>query len=110
MREATTLDRLSHGRLTLGVGLGSDRFAQEFSKTGEELDDSVRAEWLDETLDILTAGWTGEPVNHHGKHYTVDGARFLPRPVAGRVCGRSGEVRVRAAPGRGGVAVVPIGV
>jgi alkanesulfonate monooxygenase SsuD/methylene tetrahydromethanopterin reductase-like flavin-dependent oxidoreductase (luciferase family) len=25
--------------------------------------------------------WWGEPVHHHGEHYTVDGMRFLPRPV-----------------------------
>jgi alkanesulfonate monooxygenase SsuD/methylene tetrahydromethanopterin reductase-like flavin-dependent oxidoreductase (luciferase family) len=85
LRETTTLDRLSGGRLILGVGLGSDRFAQEYSKTGEEVDDRVRAERLDETLDILTAGWTGESVNHHGKHYLVDDVQFLPRPVNGRV-------------------------
>ena len=41
-RETATLDRLSGGRLTLGVGLGSDRFASEFSVTGEELDDRRR--------------------------------------------------------------------
>src|SRR6266542_403809 len=35
-RETATLDRLSGGRLTLGVGLGSDRFAHELSATGEE--------------------------------------------------------------------------
>ncbi|MEU4194248.1 LLM class flavin-dependent oxidoreductase [Kribbella sp. NPDC026611] len=85
LRETTTLDRLSGGRLTLGVGLGSDRYAQEYSKTGEETDDRARAERLDETLAILTAGWTGEPVNHHGKHLTVDDVRFLPRPLAGRI-------------------------
>jgi alkanesulfonate monooxygenase SsuD/methylene tetrahydromethanopterin reductase-like flavin-dependent oxidoreductase (luciferase family) len=33
-RETATLDRLSEGRLTLGVGLGSDRFAREYSITG----------------------------------------------------------------------------
>jgi hypothetical protein len=38
-RETATLDRLSGGRLTLGVGLGSDKFADEYSTTGEELDD-----------------------------------------------------------------------
>jgi len=80
-RETATLDVLSGGRLTLGVGLGSDRFASEYSITGEELDDRRRAEMLDESLEILAAAWSGEPVRHRGDHYTVDGMRFLPRPV-----------------------------
>lgn len=80
-RETTTLDRLSGGRLTLGVGLGSDRFGNELSKTGESLDDRQRGRMLDESLEILTAAWSGEPVHHHGEHYTVDDVEFLPRPV-----------------------------
>jgi alkanesulfonate monooxygenase SsuD/methylene tetrahydromethanopterin reductase-like flavin-dependent oxidoreductase (luciferase family) len=80
-RETATLDRLSGGRLTLGVGLGSDEFASEYSITGEELDDRRRASMLDESLEILAAAWSGEPVQHRGEHYTVDGMRFLPRPV-----------------------------
>jgi alkanesulfonate monooxygenase SsuD/methylene tetrahydromethanopterin reductase-like flavin-dependent oxidoreductase (luciferase family) len=80
-RETATLDRLSGGRLILGVGLGGDRFAEEFSKTGEELDDRVRGEMLDDALEILVAAWSGEPVNHRGSHYVVDDMRFLPRPV-----------------------------
>jgi alkanesulfonate monooxygenase SsuD/methylene tetrahydromethanopterin reductase-like flavin-dependent oxidoreductase (luciferase family) len=83
-RETVTLDRLSDGRLTLGVGLGSDRSGNELSITGEELDDRRRARMLDEALEILTAAWSGEPVHHRGEHYTVDGMRFLPRPVSGR--------------------------
>jgi alkanesulfonate monooxygenase SsuD/methylene tetrahydromethanopterin reductase-like flavin-dependent oxidoreductase (luciferase family) len=80
-RETATLDRLSGGRLTLGVGLGSDRFAGEYSITGEEVDDRRRARMLDEALDILEAAWSGELVRHRGEHYTVDAMRFLPRPV-----------------------------
>ena len=80
-RETATLDRLSGGRLTLGVGLGSDRYGCELSRTGEEKDDRVRAAMLDEALDILTAAWSGEQVSYRGAHYTVDGIRFLPRPV-----------------------------
>jgi alkanesulfonate monooxygenase SsuD/methylene tetrahydromethanopterin reductase-like flavin-dependent oxidoreductase (luciferase family) len=80
-RETATLDRLSGGRLTLGFGLGSDRFGSDFSSTGEELDERRRARMLDESLEILTAAWSGEPVRHRGEHYTVDGMRFLPRPV-----------------------------
>lgn len=80
-RETATLDRLSGGRLTLGVGLGSDAFASEYSMTGEELDDRRRANMLDESLEILASAWSGEPVHHRGDHYVVDGMRFLPRPV-----------------------------
>jgi alkanesulfonate monooxygenase SsuD/methylene tetrahydromethanopterin reductase-like flavin-dependent oxidoreductase (luciferase family) len=80
-RETASLDLLSGGRLTLGVGLGSDRFGGELSATGEQLDDRLRAQMLDESLQILTAAWSGQPVRHRGAHYTVDGIRFLPRPV-----------------------------
>ncbi|MER6004081.1 LLM class flavin-dependent oxidoreductase [Nonomuraea angiospora] len=77
----STLDQLSDGRLTLGVGLGSDRFGGELSKTGEQLDDRQRGRMLDESLAILAAAWSGEPVRHRGEHHTVDDITFLPRPV-----------------------------
>ena len=80
-REKATLDRFSDGRLILGVGLGGDRFGAEFSKTGDQVDDRLRGEMLDEALEILAVAWSGEPVNHHGKHYLVDDVRFLPRPA-----------------------------
>jgi probable F420-dependent oxidoreductase len=80
-RETASLDVLSGGRLTLGVGLGSDRFGEEFSRTGEQLDDRIRAEMLDESLAILAAAWSGELVEHRGDHYTAEGIRFRPRPV-----------------------------
>lgn len=80
-RETATLDRLSNGRLTLGVGIGSDRFGRELSATGEQLDDRLRGQMLDESLQILTAAWSGESVHHRGQHYTIDGVQFLPRPV-----------------------------
>jgi alkanesulfonate monooxygenase SsuD/methylene tetrahydromethanopterin reductase-like flavin-dependent oxidoreductase (luciferase family) len=80
-RETATLDCLSGGRLTLGVGIGGDRFAREFSKTGEQLDERARGQMLDEALEILTTAWSGEPVHHGGDHYTVDDIQFLPRPV-----------------------------
>jgi len=79
-REAGALDHLSNGRLILGVGLGSPAEA-EFQCFGEEPDDHVRAEKLDEGLSIVAGLLSGEPLIHRGKHYTVDGASFLPRPV-----------------------------
>ena len=80
-RETATLDHLSGGRLTFGVGLGSDEFGSEYTITGEELDGRTRAAMLDEALEILQAAWSGELVRHRGEHYTVDAMRFLPRPV-----------------------------
>lgn len=80
-RETATLDRASGGRLVLGVGIGSDRYGTELSRTGEQTDDRLRGGMLDEALDVLRAAWAGEPVRHRGTHYTVDGLRFLPRPV-----------------------------
>jgi alkanesulfonate monooxygenase SsuD/methylene tetrahydromethanopterin reductase-like flavin-dependent oxidoreductase (luciferase family) len=80
-KETASLDRLSGGRLTFGVGLGSDNYGNEYTKTGEEVDDRRRASMLDESLDIITRAWTGDEVVHRGEHYTVDGVRFLPKPV-----------------------------
>jgi alkanesulfonate monooxygenase SsuD/methylene tetrahydromethanopterin reductase-like flavin-dependent oxidoreductase (luciferase family) len=80
-RETATLDRLSGGRLILGVGIGSDGYGAELSRTGEQLDDRRRGGMLDESLAILTGAWSGEPVRHHGEYYLVDDISFLPRPV-----------------------------
>ena len=78
-REAVTIDRLSDGRLTLGVGLG-DPPDSEFQPFGQESEAKIRGEKLDEALDILTGLWTGKEFSYHGKHYQVDKTRFLPTP------------------------------
>ena len=80
-KETATLDRLSNGRLVLGVGIGDNRYGRELSATGEQLEARLRGEMLDESLQILTAAWSGEPVHHRGQHYTIDDVEFLPRPV-----------------------------
>ncbi|KQY47857.1 LLM class flavin-dependent oxidoreductase [Cellulomonas sp. Root137] len=84
-RETVSLDRLSDGRLVLGVGVGSDSFAREYSRTGEPVEDRTRAEMLDESLEILRSAWSGGVVRHHGKHHLVDGMTFAPTPVRGHI-------------------------
>ena len=79
-RETTTLDHLSNGRLTLGVGLGWPSEA-EFGWFGGEVDVAHRAEMLDEGLEVLAGIWSGRPFEHEGPHYRVRQTVFRPQPV-----------------------------
>lgn len=78
-RETVTLDRLSGGRLILSVGLGWG--APEFEPFGEESDPGIRAEKLDEGLEVLAGLWGGETFSYRGQHYRLKDVQFLPRPL-----------------------------
>lgn len=79
-RETTTLDHLSRGRLTLGVGLGFPGEI-EYGAFGEDADARNRAVRLDEGLEILTGLWRGKSFKFQGNHYQVKKATFLPTPI-----------------------------
>jgi hypothetical protein len=64
--QVVTLDQLSNGRAIIAVGLGA-----KLGETGEEMDRRIRAERLDEGIDIMRRLWEGE-VRFAGSHYTVD--------------------------------------
>ena len=78
-REALAVDHLSKGRLVLGVGLGAPPDV-EFEYFGEESDTKIRAQMLDEGLDIITGLWSGEPFSYQGTHYQLEEMTFLPKP------------------------------
>jgi len=60
-RETVTLDRLSRGRLVLGVGLGSERTGEfDPARFGEEGDPRERARLLDSGLSKLVSYWDGD--------------------------------------------------
>ncbi len=79
-RQIATLDLLSRGRLTVGVGLGDDGW-REFSAFGETLDAKKRASLLEEGLDLLRLFDKGEAVDYEGSYYQVHSPAFLPRPL-----------------------------
>jgi alkanesulfonate monooxygenase SsuD/methylene tetrahydromethanopterin reductase-like flavin-dependent oxidoreductase (luciferase family) len=79
-RQIATLDHLSGGRLTAGIGLGDDGW-REFSAFGEEVNPRGRGELLDESLDVLLGFLSGNAVSYHGTHLHIDSPPMLPKPV-----------------------------
>jgi alkanesulfonate monooxygenase SsuD/methylene tetrahydromethanopterin reductase-like flavin-dependent oxidoreductase (luciferase family) len=79
-RQVLTVDHLSGGRAVLGVGLGVPP-ELEYGAVGEPADPKVHAELLDEALEVITGLWSGDPVDHRGRNFTVADVRFLPPPV-----------------------------
>lgn len=80
-RETATIDRLSGGRLIVGVGIGGDQWYHEYSTFGESTADKDHAAMLDEGLDVIAGLWSGQPFRYEGRHYTVRDALFLPPPL-----------------------------
>jgi probable F420-dependent oxidoreductase len=76
-RSLTTIDRLSGGRLCVGLGLGwsSDEYA------------AVGASWhgrgarLDACLDALETIWADDPVSHAADDWTIVPSHIHPKPV-----------------------------
>jgi alkanesulfonate monooxygenase SsuD/methylene tetrahydromethanopterin reductase-like flavin-dependent oxidoreductase (luciferase family) len=77
-RDVATLDRLSHGRVLLGVGLGR---RAEYDLFGEEWDPRRVGRRYDEALELITRFWSGERVTFHGEFYDVDDVALLPTPA-----------------------------
>ena len=79
--EWAALDNLSGGRMILSVGLGA--IDTGFAAFGEVTDKRLRAELLDEGLDVLTGLWAGQPFSYQGQHYHIQPTDFMnpPPPV-----------------------------
>ena len=79
-RQVATLDSLSGGRVIFSAGLGGP-IDDEFGSFGDATDPVILAERLDEGLELLRRYWSGEPVNHRGRHYRVSDVALLPATV-----------------------------
>ena len=78
-RETVALDRLSKGRLILGVGLGA-LLEAEFENLVMKGSQACVPQMLDEALEILKGLWSGEPFTYQGAHYTIRETCFRPKP------------------------------
>jgi alkanesulfonate monooxygenase SsuD/methylene tetrahydromethanopterin reductase-like flavin-dependent oxidoreductase (luciferase family) len=74
----TAIDRLSHGRLDLGVAPGGG--FRKFSAFGVEKSTFISS--FTEGLELMKAAWSDVPtVTFHGRFRDVDGLPIQPKPV-----------------------------
>lgn len=78
-----TVDRLSGGRLVLGVGVGGAE--AEYKAAGEPVDLRERALLTDETLMVVQALLEGETVDYQGPAWSVEDVTLAPLPLQAHV-------------------------
>lgn len=79
-KQAATVDQLSGGRLSLGVGVGGKRTELDRLR-GSRSQALNRGRWLDESLQLLTKLFTERSVTHEGEYFSVQGAEVYPKPA-----------------------------
>src|SRR5262249_48658938 len=79
-REAATLDLFSGGRFELGLGAGA--MQRDYSQLGIPFDPApIRIARLAESLHIIKALFTGEPITFSGQYYHLSDMTGAPRPI-----------------------------
>jgi probable F420-dependent oxidoreductase len=78
-KELATLDSLSGGRVTAGVGIGWN--ATEFGNIGVADRFRVRGAYLDETIRLWRHLWSGSSEPFRGRFHTIEDFVFGPLPV-----------------------------
>ncbi len=97
-KSMTTVDHLSNGRLTVGVGAGWH--VPEHEGYGFELPAAKeRLDRVSEGVRVLRAMFTSDAANFEGNYYHLKNARNVPQPVQARIpiiVGGGGEQRTTA--------------
>ena len=77
---AATLDVISGGRITLGIGAGGS--GSDTRAAGLPFPSTrVRCEMMEESVALMRRLWTEESVDFRGQHYQVTGASIQPKPT-----------------------------
>lgn len=76
-RVAVSIERLSKGRLIMGVGVGW--MEEEFVAQGVSFKD--RGRMTDEQLQIVSRLWSEEHISFQGQHYQFEDIAFYPKPI-----------------------------
>ena len=76
-KTAATLDVMSKGRLTLGVGVGV--IEEELNAMGSTF--AERGAISDEAIGIMTELWTQEKPSYQGRYHSFSGMTFSPKPL-----------------------------
>lgn len=79
-KETATLDRLSDGRLVLGVAVGGAYAREELAAIGHHERAGRRGLLTDEWIDVIRGVWTDERYSHRGRFIQVDDAVVFPKP------------------------------
>lgn len=77
-RQAATLDVLSGGRLTLGVGLGGSR--EDYRRLRGELGAVNRGQMMDEFVQALQALWSEQKASFSGRFVDFRDVHCFPKP------------------------------
>ena len=80
-KSVATLDRLSGGRVELGIGVGE--LPEEYAAVGMEF--TNRGRRMDEYIQAMRALWQQEVSTYHGNYVSFDDVRCDPSPVNGTV-------------------------
>lgn len=92
---ASTLDVLSHGRLSFGIGAGGWNESEYRAYGYEYAEAPVRLRHLREAVQVILAMWTQEEAAFEGEYYQIRGAINQPkgvqRPHIPLLIGGSGE-------------------
>ncbi len=76
-KTVATLDVMSGGRVSLGVGVGMLR--EENEALGSDF--TTRGAYADESIEILRNLWTSDDPSHNGRFFDYGGFKFSPKPV-----------------------------